>query len=273
MSIEENHMSDQTSEASKVTEEAEVVKLKRDAYQLSEILRRIDQRQAQLKLSDRAVSLAAGLSASQIRTMRRQHRIGLQHGASIRTIAHLAEALRTTPEWLISGTGQKGVAAQAPQSTGSAPWLRLAGAVGAGLWIEATSENNDPQFVPVPADPRYPAQYQSAYEVRGTSTDRFARPGDFLMVVDRAAAALPVRSGDIVIVTRNKDGLREVTARRFQGSAPNCELRFESTDPRYAGPPLLVRDSDQADMVLGGIAVAVYRPLILMASTQAFLQV
>lgn len=71
-----------------------------------------------------------------------------------------------------------------------------------------------------------------------------------------------MRPGDIVIVTRNKEALREVTARRFQGSAPNCELRFESTDPRFVASPLLVRDLDQADIALGGIVVAVYRPLI-----------
>jgi hypothetical protein len=125
--------------------------------------------------------------------------------------------------------------------------LRLAGAVGAGVWVEAGSDVQDPQFARVPADPRYPPQHQSAYEVRGISADRFARPGDFLVLVDRKAAGLPLRSGDIIMVTQVRGDMREVTARRFQGTAPNCALRFESTDARYGGPPLFVADLEQTD--------------------------
>jgi SOS-response transcriptional repressor LexA len=201
------------------------------------------------------------LSPSQIRTMRRQWREGKQRGVSARTVVSLAEALQTTPEWLISGTGPEEVIAEAQPGPAGTAGLRLVGAVGAGLWLEAASENNDALPIAVPPDPRYPADYQTAYKVYGMSTDRFARPGDYLIVVDRAATGLPVRSGDIVIVTRKRDGLREVTARRFQGTAPSCELRFESTDPRY-GSPILIRDPDQADLTLGGIVVGVYRPLV-----------
>ena len=231
--------------------------------ELGEILRRIDQRRQQLKISERAAALQAGLSSGQIRTMRRQHRLGLQHGASIRTITHLAQALRTTPEWLMSGTGQAEPAAEnASPVTGEPAGLRISGVVGAGVWIEAGSDTGEPRARYIPADLRYPAKYQSAYEVRGTSTDRFARPGDFLIVVDRVATGAPVRSGDVVIVTRKKDGLREVTARRFKSDGPECELYFESTDTRYGGSPLRVRDKNEIDMTFGGLAVAVYRPLV-----------
>ena len=235
---------------------------KADAERLSELIARVDQRRQRLGLSERACALKAGLSPSQIRTMRRQLQEGKQHGASIRTVAHLAEALDTTPEWLISGGGRE-ERVEFPHGGGSRDGLRLAGVVGAGIWVEAGSDNDAAQFVTVPPDPRYPAEYQSAYEVRGTSADRFARPGDFLIVVDRAAAGLTQqRSGDIIIVTRLKGNLQEVTARRFQGSRPNCELRFESTDPRYGETPIPMRDSETADITLGGIAVAVYRPLV-----------
>jgi SOS-response transcriptional repressor LexA len=257
-------MPGQTAEVANGRQEVEVAKPKEDAERLSEFINRIDQRRQQLGLSQRAAAVKAGLSPSQIRTMRRQHQEGKQRGVSVRTVAHLAQALRTTPEWLISGTGQEEVAAEAPHSTASATGLHLAGAVGAGLWLEATSENRA-QLVPVPADPRYPAQYQSAYEVRGTSTDRFARPGDFLIVVDRKAAGLPLRSGDIVIVARTKDDLREITARRFNVTrmcAPGCELSFESTDPHHNVGIQLPNQESSGPFTLGGIVVAVYRPLI-----------
>jgi SOS-response transcriptional repressor LexA len=241
---------------------SQLAKLKGEAERLSDFLNRVEQRRQQLGFSERRAAVEAGLSPSQIRTMRRQWREGKQRGVSVRTVAGLARALHTTPGWLITGTDPEEVIAEALRGPGAIAGLRLVGAVGAGLWLEVASENSDAQFVRVPPDPRYPADYQSAYEVRGTSTDRFARPGDYLIVVDRAAASLPVRSGDIVIVTRDRDGLREVTARRFQGSAPNCELRFDSTDPRYGGSPILMRDPETADITLGGIVVGVYRPLV-----------
>jgi SOS-response transcriptional repressor LexA len=245
---------------------ARLAKLMAENDQLNGFLHRIEERRRELGLSERKTAVVARLSPSQIRTMRRQMQEGKQRGVSLRTIGGLAQALQTTPEWLILGTGPKELAEEAvlekQQSSEPIVGLRLAGAVGAGLWQEAASENGDTQFVQVPAHPRYPKAHQSAYEVRGTSTNRFAQPGDYLIVVDRAAVGLPVRSGDLVIVTRARDGLREVTARRFLGSAPNCELRFESTDPRYAESLILMRDPDQASLTLGGIVVAVYRQLV-----------
>ena len=213
-------------------------------------------------MSERGASIAAGLSPSQIRTMRRQHRLGLQRGASVRTITRLAQALGTTPEWLMLGAGQQESTADQPSPNIASPaGLHVAGVVGAGLWIETGTDSNEPLTLHVPADPRYPAQNQSAYEIRGTSTDKFARPGDFLIVVDRAAVGLPLRSGDIVLVTRIKKDLREVTARRSQRSNSDCELHFGFTDPRYNNWLVLPNDLGDDAVVLGGIAVGVYRPL------------
>lgn len=183
----------------------------------------------------------------------------------MRTLARLAAALGTTPEWLTSGTGPEETGAYvASQSIGRPSGLRLAGTVAAGIWSEMPSVDSEQQSTLVPADPRYLENYQSAFEVRGTSIDRIAHPGDFLIVVDREAAGLPLRSGDIVMVTVTKQGLQEVTARRFQGNPPNCELVFESTDARYnAFPPLNIRATkDEPEISFRGIAVAVYRPLL-----------
>jgi SOS-response transcriptional repressor LexA len=233
------------------------------AGMLGELLRRVDERRQELDLSERAVALKAGLSASQVRTMRRQHRERKQRGASLRTITKLARALEVTPEWLMSGAGQREVI-RTEKDGETANGLRLAGTVAAGTWVEIGSDKGDGQRVSVPPDPRYPAHYQSAYEVRGTSTDRFARPGDFLIVVDRNATGLPLRSGDIIIVTQVKDDLREVTARRYRmpDSAPSgCALCFESDDPRYRQWIELPTVEGNERVMLGGIVVGVYRPL------------
>jgi SOS-response transcriptional repressor LexA len=254
-------MSDQADVKGKVV--SELAKLKGEAERLSDFLNRIEQRRQQLGFSERRAAVEAGLSPSQIRTMRRQWREGKQRGVSVRTVASLARALHTTPEWLITGTGPEEVIAEALRGPGATAGLRLVGAVGAGLWLESASENNEPPLAPAPADPRFPAEYQSAYEVRGTSIDRIARPGDFLIVLDRKAAGLSLRSGDIVIVTRTKNGLHETTARRFRRtiSAPGCELSFESNDPKHNVGIWLPNQESTESLSLGGIVVGVYRPL------------
>jgi SOS-response transcriptional repressor LexA len=238
---------------------SELAKLKGHAERLNDFLNRIEQRRQQLGLSERRAAVKAGLSPSQIRTMRRQWREGKQRGASVRTVAGLAQALQTTPEWLISGTGPEEVIAEAQRGPAATLGLRLVGAVGAGLWQEAAPENNETHLAPAPADPRFRPDYQSAYEVRGTSIDRLARPGGFLIVLDRKSA--PLRSGDIVIVTQMKNGLRETTARRFRTRMTGCELTFESNDPKHNVGIWLPNQESTQSLSLGGIVVGAYRPL------------
>jgi SOS-response transcriptional repressor LexA len=255
-------MSDHSPEALKARV-SKLAKLMAENEQLSDFLTRIEQRRQELGFSERRTAVEARLSPSQIRTMRRQWREGKQRGVSARTVVSLAQALHTTPEWLISGTGPEDVIAKARRGPGATAGLHLVGAVGAGLWLEAGSENNQTQLAQAPADPRFPPEYQSAYEVRGTSIDRLARPGDFLIVLDRKAAGVSLRSGDIVMVTQTKNGLRETTARRFRTrmSAPGCELSFESNDPKHNVGIWLPNQESTESLSLGGIVVGVYRPL------------
>jgi hypothetical protein len=77
------------------------------------ILRRIDRRQRTLRatsgdrVSDRSVSLTAGLSADYLRSLRRQYERGTQIGVTTPAIAAIAKALKTTPEWLLHGLGSE----------------------------------------------------------------------------------------------------------------------------------------------------------------------
>ena len=115
---------------------SEFAKLKGEDERLSDFLKRIEQRRQQLGFSERRTAVEARLSPSQIRTMRRQWREGKQRGVSVRTVVSLAQALHTTPEWLITGTGPEEVIAKAQRGPGATAGLRLVGAVGAGLWLE-----------------------------------------------------------------------------------------------------------------------------------------
>lgn len=98
--------------------------------------------------------------------------------------------------------------------------------------------------------------------MRGPSTNRVAQPGDYLIVVDQKKLGLALRSGDLVIVTHSKEGLREVTVRRYtlDNLQGHC-FTFVSTDPRYT-MGLILRDlKGDKSFQLGGVVVAVYRPL------------
>jgi SOS-response transcriptional repressor LexA len=232
------------------------------SYTVEELLKRIEQRREELGLTERAAAVLAGLSPSQIRTMRRQYVEGKQRAASLRTIDKLAGALRTTPEWLTTGVGQESVRpaerVPAPQTDSD---LRLMGAVAAGVWLENSIEAGQSQHVSVPPDPRYPFYHQFAYEVRGSSTDRFARPGDFLIVVDRQAANLALRPGDIVIATVKKGRLHEVTARRYTLGPYGHELHYEASEPPYQTGIFFSDTEGSEGVTIGGIVVAVYRKL------------
>jgi SOS-response transcriptional repressor LexA len=235
----------------------------RTAADLGTILRRIDLRLRALGLSERAASMAAGLSSSQIRTMRRQYRLGTQHGASIRTIDRLAQVLKTTPEWLTSGAGSSEADGHEAVALRDRPrCIPLAGRVAAGSWIEDLADD-ERQLSRVPPDPRHPARDQSAYEVQGNAIDRFACDGDFLITVRRPGWT--PRSGEVVIVRRKKGDLREITARRLEMNGSEIELRYDSNSPKYnESPPLRVRPGNvegDTEIVIGGLVVAVYRPL------------
>jgi len=229
--------------------------------ELGEILARIDRRMKELNMSLRGTARAAGLSPAQLRTMRRQYLQGRQRSTSLRTIVGLAEALRTTPEWLISGTGSEPTSPPSGAGQNAMPGLRLAGAVEAGSWKEIGSNRDRAPVVAVPPDPRYPPGVQAAYEVRGNSANRIAQPGDFLIVVDRDNMGLPLRSGDLVIVTASKSGLQEVTARRYRLHQGRHCFAFESDDPRYSVAVELPKIEGPPTFQIRHIVVAVYRPL------------
>jgi SOS-response transcriptional repressor LexA len=75
----------------------------------ADFIDRIDQRLANLNVSDRAASKLAGLNPDAIRNIRRaaasndHERLGPRR----RTVTALAKALGTTPEWLLTGKGEQ----------------------------------------------------------------------------------------------------------------------------------------------------------------------
>jgi SOS-response transcriptional repressor LexA len=110
--------------------------------------------------------------------------------------------------------------------------LVVVGQVAAGRWLEAHAPD-EPVGESVPFDPRYQMDWQYAFLVRGTSINRVASDGDFLVCLDIARSREPARDGDIVVIERHRDGLHEISARRMTNTESQTQFSYDSLDPKY----------------------------------------
>lgn len=150
----------------------------------------------------------------------------------------LAPHLGITPEELLFGIVSKEKVTAAP--TISVTHLKLLGYVEAGAWREVSQAADDPeQEVILPRDERFPKAAQFALEVRGDSMNA-AKPtaiaeGAKLRCVDFYESGLDLKTGQIVVVQRTRDGghLIETTVKRVAILSDRIELRPESTNPAH----------------------------------------
>lgn len=145
---------------------------------LSAILRRIDERQEALHLSDRALSIKATGRSDTIRNWRRAVEAGSGRGATLTTLTKVADALDVTAEWLIHGADTK------PEGLAEGevePWRPPGGVTDAAppaKWLSDAARR-----------PEY-------YRIEQTAPAFAMVMGDVLVVDLNAAAA----DGDIVVV-------------------------------------------------------------------------
>jgi len=144
-----------------------------------DILKRIDKRLKTLnsdgvKLSDRALSIAATGSPDTMRSIRRNVGNGTQHGISTDTLTKLAPHLQTTAEWLMSGAGaevrQAGHVDSEHVPLDAAPTfrtVRIVGYVGAGSTTHYYAIS-DEDYEEVPA-PTGASNKTVAVEIKGKS--------------------------------------------------------------------------------------------------------
>lgn len=216
---------------------------------LGGIIQRIERRLAILGLSPRAASVAAGLSPDAIRGIRRQFNSGIQKGISTRTVRALAVTLQTTPEWLLTGLGPEN--ADPALRSLYADRLPFRGVINPAVWIDVDLYLNgsETETAAVPPDPRFPSTAQFCLLVDGTSVNKVAASGDYLICLDTNLYQTEIVDNDLVIasVVRTKEGLRQITARRYRKIGSSVELRIDSDDPRLINaaqptyiPPLVL---------------------------------
>ncbi len=186
---------------------------------LKDILRRIEQRLAEMGLTPAGASKRAGLNPDFIRDLRRavDGRGVARHGLTLLPAISLARALDVSVEWLASGSGQK-ESQQGPSGT----VVPLISWVAAG---QPSISYEEQQGWPLIATGSLPHGNWIALEVRGDSMDRAAPDGSIIFV--NLKEREPVERGLFIF-----DINSETTFKQWRGGdAP--QLAPISTNPEH----------------------------------------
>ncbi len=186
------------------------------------------------------------MTPSPLRVARKASRIGIQEladlaGTSRQQIEKLERGERKlTKQWAERLAPHLGVTAKAllfpEDGTGAVTkGLKMVGVVEAGAFRSVDMLHGDGQHMPMEADPRYPAEQQACWLVRGDSmNERNIVDGMYVRgtMVDGMKAA---RSGDIVVVERSRYQGQEIelTVKEMGEDRENYILRPRSTNKNH----------------------------------------
>ena len=122
----------------------------------------------------------------------------------------------------------------------------IKGRVSGGVWREAPMiKNFDLLNVShFPCDTQYPSDAQCDYLVEDDSLDDFARAGDFLRCLDARIIPDFPADGDLVVVQRQKDELRETSVRRVRRLGQRIELWPVNSEDDYHSKVLVIDNEE-----------------------------
>jgi len=139
--------------------------------------------------------------------------------------------------------------------------LPIKGEVRAGAWLEIGDSHDDLGHLPITADPRYARVPQFALKVVGSSMNRVALPGTYVVVASWPEMGLELKDGDLIVVQRQRAMTYEVTLKRARSGQKGWELWPESTDPRYQEPILMEDGGRDVEVSIVGRVIGKYEPL------------
>lgn len=153
--------------------------------------------------------------------------------------------------------GMTSVGLVEPQPAG----LPIMGEVRAGAWLEIDNDVEVTGHIPVAPDRRYRGQRQYALKVVGTSMNKVAQPGIFVIVADWTDNGADLKDGDLVVVRRERAHTYEVTLKRARKAGASWEFWPESDDPRHQEPIRPSRDNLEWTVAIVGKVIGKYEPL------------
>lgn len=141
---------------------------------------------------------------------------------------------------------------------GTAP---VVATVEAGAWREVNElDQEDMEWVTVPADDKYPDATQRVFDVSGDSMNRLdpypITNGARIVAIDydEIASRVPLRDGLVVVVQRSRNGgqERELTVKQVAWFDDRIEFQPRSTNPKHK--PIVVEHDNWED---NGVEVAI----------------
>lgn len=141
---------------------------------------------------------------------------------------------------------------------GTAP---VVATVEAGAWREVNElDQDDMEWVTVPADDKYPDATQRVFDVSGDSMNKLEpypiTNGSRIVAVDydEIASRVPLRDGLVVVVQRSRNGgqERELTVKQVAWFDDRIEFQPRSTNPKHK--PIVVEHDNWED---NGVEVAI----------------
>lgn len=108
-------------------------------------------------------------------------------------------------------------------------------------------------------DPLFDRAGQYALRVTGTSMNKLAQPGDYIIVAEWAETGYELKSGMVVVVHRERGGLTETTVKRVREGQKGWELWPESTDPAHQDRIDLEHGENDVEVRVIGLVIGYYR--------------
>lgn len=170
----------------------------------------------------KSISLRAGLGETAVRDIL-QKRV---NSPSIETLTAIADALEIPLSVVLGGS---------MYGSRTVRYIKVVGEVAAGAWRDVTHADFQEFEIPIPMDPKYPAGAMFALQIRGTSINRKAQDGDWVVCLKCESAPRPFQSGDWVVVEQTESGKVETTIKKVRWNR-GWELWPDSTDTRWKTP-------------------------------------
>lgn len=173
-------------------------------------------------------------------------------------IDKLAATIDRPALWLKEGITAGGDIQRASRAPGTAP---VVATVEAGAWREVDElDQEDPEWVTVPADDKFPDATQRVFDVSGDSMNDLKphpiTPGSRIVAIDydEIAGRSPLRNDLVVVIQRTRNGgqERELSVKQVAWFDDRIEFQPRSTNPKHK--PIVVEHDSWDD---NGVEIAV----------------
>jgi transcriptional regulator with XRE-family HTH domain len=211
--------------------------------------------------SMRSLSLAAGLNHSAVSEWLRDKPGYKQKEPSFDALAAVAKLLGVSLDIFVEEQDDGGMSDITPVAIQTAT---VVGSIEAGAWRDPQMlDLADKTAIGYVPDTRYVGLKQFAWKVAGSSINRIASDGDYVITVRFIDLEREPADNDLVICERHKHGTVEYTAKRVRRlPRGRVQLVPDSTDKRFQTPLWLSTDeTDDVEVTATHLIIGVFRPV------------